>query len=115
MGRWAYDFRARAEVGQAGQGGLSELGRAELLPLRRENSLADPNELSRLYRNKSDAQGPELEGFSKQVIPRFLTRAVSDSKLQVKTGLVRFRPTNASRLASAGTPDARRDPASLSH
>jgi len=114
-GRWAHDFRARAEAGQAGQGGLSELERGELPRLRRENLLADPNELSRLYRNKSDAQGPELAGFSKQVIPRFLTRAVSDSKLQVKTGRVRVRPTNASRLASAATPDARRDATSLSH
>ena len=35
LGRWVHDFRARAA---AGQGGLSETERAELLRLRRENS-----------------------------------------------------------------------------
>ena len=38
LGRWVHDFRARAAAGQAGQGGLSETERAELLRLRRENS-----------------------------------------------------------------------------
>jgi transposase len=38
LGRWVHDFRARATAGQAGQGGLSETERAELLRLRRENS-----------------------------------------------------------------------------
>ena len=38
LGRWVHDFRARATSGQAGQGGLSETERAELLRLRRENS-----------------------------------------------------------------------------
>ena len=38
MGRWVHDFRARAAAGEAGQGGLSETERAELLRLRRENS-----------------------------------------------------------------------------
>src|SRR5450759_3254935 len=35
LGRWVHDFRARAT---AGEGGLSETERAELLRLRRENS-----------------------------------------------------------------------------
>jgi len=35
-GRWVHDCRARAEAGQAGQGGLSETERAERLRL--ENS-----------------------------------------------------------------------------
>ena len=35
LGRWVNDFRARAA---AGEGGLSETERAELLRLRRENS-----------------------------------------------------------------------------
>ena len=38
LGRWVHDFRARATAGDAGQGGLSETERAELLRLRRENS-----------------------------------------------------------------------------
>jgi transposase len=38
LGRWVHDFRARAAAGEAGQGGLSETERAELLRLRRENS-----------------------------------------------------------------------------
>jgi transposase len=38
LGRWVHDFRARATAGQAGQGGLSETERAELMRLRRENS-----------------------------------------------------------------------------
>jgi transposase len=38
LGRWVHDFRARATAGEAGQGGLSETERAELLRLRRENS-----------------------------------------------------------------------------
>ena len=38
LGRWVHDFRARTTAGQAGQGGLSETERAELLRLRRENS-----------------------------------------------------------------------------
>ena len=38
LGRWVHDFRARATAGDAGQGGLSETARAELLRLRRENS-----------------------------------------------------------------------------
>jgi transposase len=38
LGRWVHDFRARAVAGEAGQGGLSETERAELLRLRRENS-----------------------------------------------------------------------------
>jgi len=38
LGRWVNDFRARAAAGEAGQGGLSETERAELLRLRRENS-----------------------------------------------------------------------------
>jgi transposase len=40
LGRWVHDFRARARAaaGEAGQGGLSETERAELLRLRRENS-----------------------------------------------------------------------------
>jgi len=38
LGRWVHDFRARATAGLAGQGGLSETERAELLRLRRENS-----------------------------------------------------------------------------
>jgi len=38
LGRWVHDFRARAMAGDAGQGGLSETERAELLRLRRENS-----------------------------------------------------------------------------
>src|ERR1035437_9855757 len=37
LGRWVHDFKARA-AGEAGQGGLSETERAELLRLRRENS-----------------------------------------------------------------------------
>jgi len=37
LGRWVHDFTARA-AGEAGQGGLSETERAELLRLRRENS-----------------------------------------------------------------------------
>jgi transposase len=31
LGRWVHDFRARATAGQAGQGGLSETERVELL------------------------------------------------------------------------------------
>jgi transposase len=38
LGRWVHDFRTRAAAGEAGQGGLSETARAELLRLRRENS-----------------------------------------------------------------------------
>src|SRR5450631_2823259 len=38
LGRWVHDFKARAAAGEAGQGGLSETERAELLRLRRENS-----------------------------------------------------------------------------
>jgi len=38
LGRWVHNFRARATAGDAGQGGLSETERAELLRLRRENS-----------------------------------------------------------------------------
>jgi transposase len=38
LGRWVHDFRARVAAGEAGQGGLSETERAELLRLRRENS-----------------------------------------------------------------------------
>lgn len=38
LGRWVHDFRARAAAGEAGQGGLSETERAELLRLRKENS-----------------------------------------------------------------------------
>jgi transposase len=38
LGRWCHGFRARAAAGEAGQGGLSETERAELLRLRRENS-----------------------------------------------------------------------------
>ena len=38
LGRWVHDFRDRAAGGEAGQGGLSETERAELLRLRRENS-----------------------------------------------------------------------------
>jgi len=37
LGRWVHDFRARATAGEAGQGGLSQTERAELLRLRREN------------------------------------------------------------------------------
>jgi transposase len=37
LGRWVHDFRARATAGEAGQGGLSQTERAELLQLRREN------------------------------------------------------------------------------
>jgi transposase len=35
LGRWVHDFRARATAGEAGQGGLSQTERAELLRLRR--------------------------------------------------------------------------------
>src|SRR5665811_1319783 len=38
LGRWVHDFKARASAGEAGQGGLTETERAELLLLRRENS-----------------------------------------------------------------------------
>ena len=38
LGRWVNAFRVRAAEGEAGQGGLSETERAELLRLRRENS-----------------------------------------------------------------------------
>src|SRR5450631_1780431 len=38
LGWWVHDFKARAAAGEAGQGGLSETERAELLRLRRENS-----------------------------------------------------------------------------
>ena len=38
LDRWVHDFKARAAAGEAGQGGLSETERAELLRLRRENS-----------------------------------------------------------------------------
>jgi transposase len=38
LGRWVHDFRARSTAGEAGQGGLSQTERAELLRLRRENS-----------------------------------------------------------------------------
>jgi len=31
LGRWVHDFQARAAPGEAGQGGLSETERAELL------------------------------------------------------------------------------------
>src|SRR5665213_1077161 len=38
LGRWVHDFKARAVAGEAGEGGLSETERADLLRLRRENS-----------------------------------------------------------------------------
>ena len=38
LGRWVNAFRVRAAAGEAGQGGLSETERVELLRLRRENS-----------------------------------------------------------------------------
>jgi transposase len=42
LGRWVHDFQARAAAGEAGQGGLSETERADLLRLRRENSAKAP-------------------------------------------------------------------------
>ena len=38
LGRWVHDFRSRTAASEAGQGGLSETERAELLRLRKENS-----------------------------------------------------------------------------